>query len=50
MKEDIARLKAVLKDLKEKLLEIRKQIMKIDNSWEISTEKYINLYNSIRQM
>ena len=39
-----------LYDDKEKLLEIRKQIMKIDNSWEVSTEKYINLYNSIRQI
>ena len=39
-----------LYDDKEKLLEIRKQIMKINNSWEVSTEKYINLYNSIRQI
>ncbi len=39
-----------LYDDKEKLVEIRKQIMQIDNSWEISTEKYLNLYNSIRQI
>ena len=37
-----------LYDDKEKLVEIRKKIMQIDNSWEISTEKYINLYLSIR--
>lgn len=35
---------------KEKMEEIREQIMKIDNSWETSCEKYINLYNSIRQI
>ncbi len=35
---------------KEKLAEIRKQIMQIDNSWETSCEKYINLYNAIRQI
>lgn len=35
-----------LYDDKEKLTEIRNQIMKIDNSWEISAEKYINLYIS----
>jgi len=39
-----------LYDDKEKMKEIRQQIMKIDNSWEISTEKYINLYNAIRQI
>ena len=39
-----------LYDDKEKLTEIRKQIMQIDNSWEISTEKYLTLYNSIRQI
>jgi starch synthase len=39
-----------LYDDKEKLAEIREQIMQIDNSWEISTTKYINLYNSIRQI
>lgn len=37
-----------LYDDKEKMAEIREQIMKIDNSWETSTKKYINLYNSIR--
>ncbi|MEP7256391.1 MAG: glycogen synthase [Ferruginibacter sp.] len=37
-----------LYDDKEKLVEIRKKIMQIDNSWEISTEKYLNLYKSIR--
>lgn len=39
-----------LYDDKEKMAEIREQIMKIDNSWESSSEKYINLYNSIRQI
>lgn len=39
-----------LYDDKEKLAEIRKQIMQIDNSWEASCEKYINLYNAIRQI
>ena len=39
-----------LYDDKEKLAEIRKQIMQIDNSWETSCEKYINLYNAIRQI
>jgi starch synthase len=38
-----------LYDDKEKLTEIRKHIMTIDNSWEISAEKYLNLYNAIRQ-
>ncbi len=38
-----------LYDDKEKLTAIRKQIMMIDNSWEISAEKYINLYISIPQ-
>jgi starch synthase len=33
---------------KEKMTEIRKQIMQIDNSWEKSAEKYINLYESIQ--
>lgn len=32
---------------KEKMTAIRKQIMNIDNSWEISAEKYITLYQSI---
>jgi starch synthase len=36
-----------LYDDKEKMAEIRKQIMEIDNSWEKSAEKYINLYKSI---
>jgi starch synthase len=31
----------------EKFKAIRKQIMEIDNSWESSAEKYINLYTSI---
>ena len=31
---------------KEKITEIRKQIMQIDNSWEISAEKYIALYKA----
>ncbi len=39
-----------LYDDKEKLAEIRKQIMLIDNSWETSCKKYINLYNAIRQI
>lgn len=39
-----------LYDDKEKMRTIREQIMKIDNSWETSSEKYINLYNSIRQI
>jgi starch synthase len=39
-----------LYDDKEKFAEIRKQIMQIDNSWETSCEKYINLYNTIRQI
>lgn len=39
-----------LYDDKEKMTEIREQVMKIDNSWESSSEKYINLYNSIRQI
>ena len=39
-----------LYDDKEKLTEIRKQIMQIDNSWETSCKKYINLYNAIRQI
>ncbi len=38
-----------LYDDKEKMAEIREQIMQIDNSWEQSTKKYINLYDSIRQ-
>jgi len=37
-----------LYDDKEKLAEIREQMMQIDNSWEVSAGKYINLYNSIR--
>lgn len=39
-----------LYDDKERIAEIREQVMKIDNSWESSSEKYINLYNSIRQI
>ncbi len=39
-----------LYDDKEKLAEIRKQIMQIDNSWETSCKKYINLYKAIRQI
>lgn len=35
-------------DDKERMIEIRKQIMNIDNSWEKSAEKYINLYTSIQ--
>ncbi len=35
-------------DDKEKMTVIRDQIMKIDNSWEKSAEKYINLYVSIQ--
>lgn len=35
-----------LYDDKEKMAEIKKQIMQIDNSWEKSAEKYINLYIS----
>ena len=35
-------------DDKEKMTEIRKQIMEIDNSWEKSAEKYISLYSSIQ--
>ena len=35
---------------KEKMSGIREQIMKIDNSWETSAEKYLNLYNSIIQI
>lgn len=34
----------------EKMTAIREQIMQIDNSWETSSEKYINLYHSIRQI
>ncbi len=35
-----------LYDDKEKMTEIRNQIMKIDNSWEKSAEKYIALYKA----
>ncbi len=35
---------------KEKMDEILEQVMAIDNSWESSSTKYINLYNSIRQI
>lgn len=37
-----------LYDDKEKLPAIRKQMMQIDNSWEVSAEKYINLYVSLQ--
>ena len=37
-----------LYDDKEKMTAIIKQIMLIDNSWEKSAEKYINLYTSIQ--
>ena len=37
-----------LYDDKEKMAELIKQIMQIDNSWEKSAAKYINLYNSIQ--
>lgn len=37
-----------LYDDKERMAELREQIMQIDNSWETSSEKYINLYKSIR--
>jgi len=33
---------------KEKMKAIRKKMMEIDNSWESSAEKYINLYESIQ--
>jgi len=36
-----------LYDDKEKMSELIQQIMQIDNSWETSATKYINLYNSI---
>lgn len=36
-----------LYDDKEKMSELIRQIMQIDNSWETSATKYINLYNSI---
>ena len=39
-----------LYDDKEKMKSIIGQIMQIDNSWETSSEKYINLYQSIRQI
>ncbi len=32
----------------EKMIEIRTQMMEIDNSWESSAKKYINLYQSIQ--
>ena len=35
-----------LYDQQERVNEIRKQIMEIDNSWEKSARIYINLYNS----
>jgi starch synthase len=35
-----------LYDQRERINEIRKQIMLIDNSWETSAQIYINLYNS----
>jgi starch synthase len=35
-------------DDKERMADLVKQIMKIDNSWEQSAEKYIDLYNSIQ--
>jgi starch synthase len=38
-----------LYDDKEKMTTIRKQIMKIDNSWVQSAEKYIDLYTTIQQ-
>ncbi len=37
-----------LYDDKEKMTELIKQIMEIDNSWEKSAAKYIDLYNSIQ--
>ena len=37
-----------LYDDKEKMTELIKQIMQIDNSWEKSAEKYIDLYQSIQ--
>ncbi|HMJ48934.1 MAG TPA: glycosyltransferase, partial [Ferruginibacter sp.] len=37
-----------LYDDKERMAEIRERMMKINNSWEVSAEKYINLYDSIR--
>jgi len=37
-----------LYDDKEKMAELVKQIMQIDNSWEKSAEKYLTLYNSIQ--
>lgn len=39
-----------LYDDKEKMAEIRKQIMEIDNSWEMSAEKYITLYKATQQI
>lgn len=35
-------------DDKERMADLVKQIMQIDNSWEKSAEKYIDLYNSIQ--
>ncbi|MGH2566681.1 MAG: glycogen synthase, partial [Ginsengibacter sp.] len=35
-----------LYEQRERVNEIRKKIMQIDNSWERSAEIYINLYNS----
>jgi starch synthase len=35
-----------LYEQQERVNEIRKQIMQIDNSWERSAQIYINLYNS----
>ena len=37
-----------LYDDKEKLPAIREQMMQIDNSWEVSAKKYINLYASLQ--
>ncbi len=37
-----------LYDDKEKLAAIRKQIMAIDNSWEVSAERYLTLYKDIQ--
>ncbi len=35
-----------LYEQRERVNEIRKKIMEIDNSWERSAQVYINLYNS----
>jgi glycogen synthase len=37
-----------LYDDKEKMAELVEQIMQIDNSWENSAEKYLDLYKSIQ--